>query len=134
MLAFQIERDYRGIERLFKNDLKSFSNFNKIFCLLSDNKVSKILNVTRENIRQIISSELLDLRNISKCNLKIVQCLPPPRDRSINIKCLNTGNFNSIFYDFSMVSKTLELGLYNVWAHKVCFSKLPFNIQTFEPF
>jgi hypothetical protein len=51
------------------------------------------------------------------------QCPPPLLDRSITVKGLKSGNFNSNFYSFAMASKTLAIGLYKVWAHRVCFAK-----------
>jgi hypothetical protein len=43
--------------------------------------------------------------------------MPPPLDRSVTVKGLKSGNFNSNFYSFSMASETLGIGLYEVWAH-----------------
>ena len=53
-----------------------------------------------------------------------VQCPPPPLDTSITVKGLKSGNFNSNSYYFDMGLKTLAIGLYEVWAHMVCFAKL----------
>jgi len=57
-----------------------------------------------------------------------LQCPPPPLDRSITIKCLKSGNFNSNFYSFTMDSKILAIGLYRVWVYGVCFAKLPLKV------
>ena len=54
-----------------------------------------------------------------------IQCLPPPLDTSVIVKGHKSGNFNRNFYSFAMTSKTLVIGLYEVWAHGVCFAKLP---------
>ena len=63
-----------------------------------------------------------------------LRCSPPPHDRSITVKSLKSGNFNNNFYYFPMALKTLAMSLYEVWAHGVCFAKLPFNIWIFQKF
>ena len=73
-------------------------------------------------------------REVYQLVISLVRCLPPPRDRSITVKDLKSGNFNSILYDFSMALKTLAISLYEVWAHGVCFAKLPFKFWIFRKF
>src|SRR5882762_1656073 len=43
-----------------------------------------------------------------------LQCPPPPLDRSVTVKGLKSGNFNSNFYSFVMASETLGIGLRRV--------------------
>jgi hypothetical protein len=50
----------------------------------------------------------------------------------VTVKGLKSGNFNSNFYSFSMASKRLAIGLYEMWAHGVCFAKPPLKVQNFE--
>jgi hypothetical protein len=73
----------------------------------------------------------MSLKLLVFVNRTFVQCPPPPLDRSITVKGLKSGNFNSNFYSFAMASKTLAIGLYEVWAYGVCFAKLPFKIRKF---
>ena len=48
---FKMNPSHTRIERLIENVFKSFDDLNSIFFLLNNNKVSRILDITRENIQ-----------------------------------------------------------------------------------
>ena len=60
-----------------------------------------------------------------------LQCPPPPLDVSVTVKGLKSGNFNSNFYFFWYGLRNAWIRLYEVWAHGVCFAKLPLKFQNF---